>query len=439
METEPRPLPPLAELHLHLYGCIGPENLLRHLANSERVQFEEYEERMQDVFGFVPPVRELVERFREGDQSAVQEFADVFVFSDDDAGSFARFEARGLILWATEPAYDNPNFLEIVDQQGVDFAKGIRADFEAQGVEYAELRTFPCRRLLEQFAMSEEALTLRLAVSLDRRNPGPVWELVKKLALSEHGDALTAIDFCGIEEGFPPKDKAAFFAEVHAFNEAHPERALAILYHVGEVFTDKSIESAIRWVHEAAELGAHRLGHAIALGIDPNAFGSHTRTESVSERIDQINYDLKHKAGLSAAGVVIDDGVLQAELRQLAEKPAGSVVDVHYDDRRLAELVLRQDFAIEAVRQTGAVIEVCPTSNRRVIGLTNPMHHPIHRFLKADLPVVISSDDPGNFGVTLNDELDWVCGAVTGGADLRRKLLQTAWASRSEVLSGRQQ
>ena len=83
------------------------------------------------------------------------------------------------------------------------------------------------------------------------------------------------------------------------FNHRHPERALAILYHVGESFDDKSLESAVRWVHEAAEFGAHRLGHAISLGVDPRLYGNHIRNESVAERIDQLNYDLNHRDGLA--------------------------------------------------------------------------------------------------------------------------------------------
>jgi adenosine deaminase len=83
------------------------------------------------------------------------------------------------------------------------------------------------------------------------------------------------------------------------------------------------------------------------------------------------------------------------------------------------------------------VIEVCPTSNRRIGGIGDPAHHPVHRFLGAGLPVVVSSDDPGIFGTTLATELDWVCENTGGGEELWRTLLETAWNSRSEVLAGR--
>ena len=81
---------------------------------------------------------------------------------------------------------------------------------------------------------------------------------------------------------------------------------------------------------------------------------------------------------------------------------------------------------------------MCPTSNRRIGGIVNPAHHPVNRFLAAGLPVVVGSDDPGNFGITLSDELDWVCQHTGGGAELRQTLSETAWSSRSELLAGRQ-
>ncbi|MCX8214692.1 MAG: hypothetical protein OTJ97_09375, partial [SAR202 cluster bacterium] len=38
-------------------------------------------------------------------------------------------------------------------------------------------------------------------------------------------------------------------------------------------------------VHEAADMGAHHLGHAISLIIDPGVYGAHQRTEPISERV----------------------------------------------------------------------------------------------------------------------------------------------------------
>jgi hypothetical protein len=442
----------LADLHLHFLGSVASRDLLDHLAVSKRIEWDLYEEAMQAAYGTIPPVREIVERHRRGEPDAASVFDEIFVFGDADAGTFERFNAKyGLLSVGSVTAMARlfgSTEAEIAAEVSA-FAAGIRAERRRQGLVYAEQRIMLGRRLeslrdrtaldtlLASYDQPGNGLTERLAVSLHRSDPWAGWERMQELALGPHGSKLVGIDFCSIEEHYPPKDQAAFFAAVRDFNSAHPDRALAILYHVGESFTDKSLESAIRWVQEAAELGAHRLGHAIALGIDPAAFGPHTRIETASERRDQIAYDLRHRAGLRRHNVEIDEVALTAELTRLAALPDDELLAVEYDHARLDNVRRRQDYAMSRIRSTGAVIEVCPTSNRRIGGITNPAYHPVHRFLAARLPVVIATDNPGIFGTTLDAELDWVCDQTGGGAELRRELIETAYNSRAEILSGR--
>ncbi|WP_170220886.1 hypothetical protein [Amycolatopsis cihanbeyliensis] len=78
-----------------------------------------------------------------------------------------------------------------------------------------------------------------------------------------------------------------------------------------------------------------------------------------------------------------------------------------------------------------------PVSTGRSRGITDPAHHPVHRFLSAGLPFVVSSDDPGILATTLHEELEWVCAHTGGGAELRRHLLETARRARAEVHTGR--
>ncbi len=193
----------------------------------------------------------------------------------------------------------------------------------------------------------------------------------------------------------------------------------------------------MRWVQQAAELGAHRLGHAIALGLDPWHFGEHTRTESVAERLDQIAYDLENAAGLAAVGVLVDPARLHEEQGALSLRSPQDTVVVSYDQERLAEVHARQRHAMNRVRTTGAVVEVCPTSNLLIGGITDPTHHPVHRFQTEGVPFVVCSDDPGILNTTLAAELNWVCQQTGGGDQLRAELVRRAWESRSEVLSGR--
>ncbi|WP_433323221.1 hypothetical protein [Spirillospora sp. CA-294931] len=410
----------LADLHLHFHGCVPPRALLDHLARGETVLWDWYESGMEAAYGTVPPTREVVARHRAGDATAAAAFEELFVFGDADAGTFDRFQAKANLLWAASPS------------PLPEYAAAIRAAHRAQGVGHAEYRI-----AADMFAPLHQGGLERFAVTLDRSDPWREWARVREIALGPHGHALTGIDFCGVEEGHPPKELAAFLAAVHDFNAAHPDRALALLVHVGESFGDKSLESAVRWVQDAAELGAHRLGHAIALGVDPARFGPHTRAEPVTERRDQIAYDLRHRDGLRARGVPVDPASLREERARLARLPDTASVTVGYDAARLDEIRRRQRFAIDRIKATGAVIEVCPTSNRRIGGIDDPAHHPVHRFLAEDVPFVVASDDPGIFGVTLRDELDWVVRQTGGGADLRRHLIEAAAAARSENLTGR--
>ncbi|MBF6063283.1 hypothetical protein IU500_17510 [Nocardia terpenica] len=442
---------PLAELHLHLYGCIRPAALLDIMAAAEPqwLYWGDYEKAMLRAYGAIPPTRELLERYRRNDPKAQQEFEEFVVMNEMGTGNFARFLARSTLPAVAsirrKPGGATP--AEIAAEVAAMVAS-IRSDHERQGIAYAEfrcmlgsdLRTEEHRTVVDALLTEyAEGTTERLVLSLDRTDPWPGWERVQELALGPYGHVLVGVDFCGIEEGHPPKEVAELFASIGAFNRAHPDRALAILHHVGESFADKSLESAVRWVQEAAELGAHRLGHAIALGVDPAAYGTHERIESVSERRDQIMYDLQHAAALGGLGVRIDARELRGELADLASLPPDAVIELAYDETRLDEVRLRQYYAITRVRATGAVVEVCPTSNRRIGAITDPAHHPVHRFHAEGLPFVVSSDNPGIFGTSLLEEVDWVCAQIGGGVTLRDELLSRAWRSRSEVLSARAQ
>ena len=117
--------------------------------------------------------------------------------------------------------------------------------------------------------------------------------------------------------------------------------------------------------------------------------------------------------------------------------PGDNRVTIDYDDARLDELRKRQRYAISCVKKSGAVIEVCPTSNRRIGGITRPEHHPVKEFLAGDAPFVIATDDPGIFGITLAEEIAWVKDNHHVREDGIEHIVDLSWCSRSEVLTGR--
>ena len=449
MYTHPRKL---ADLHTHLYGCIHSSDFLEFLRDRE-VDWTAYQSNFQRVYGANPPIVDILERCRRGVAGSRDDFARLFVFGDDDAGNFDRFQAKydmlnhgGSSVGFSRGEVPLPVFIDEV----CGFIRKIIARQKRQNVGYIEQRMnlgkkFTqaqsnefVRAMLETYSEYEASdIQPRLAISLARDNPWPEWETVQRAALGPSGHLLTGIDFCYLEEGHPPKDQRELFDAVKDFNRRHPERALAILYHVGESFNDKSLESAVRWVHEAAELGAHRLGHAISLGVDPDRFGEHSRSESVAERIDQLRYDLRHREGLAKFGVHVDVPKVTEELDRIGALPMDHQLTIEYDEEKLDELGRRQRYAIGCIRELGAVIEVCPTSNRRIGGINRPEHHPVKQFVANNAPFVIASDDPGIFGTTLADEIAWVSERHQLPDDAMEHIVDLSWSSRSEVLTGR--
>lgn len=451
--SAPHPKPSLCELHVHVGGCIRAEDIL-HLISGRETDWGPYEAAFIKAYDREPALRPLLAEIASGVPGARARFCEHFTFGDADAGDFDRFSAHfQLISCATSLSQRvlAGGFPPAVQAECRFLVGRIAAACREQGIGHIEIRFLignpipPAVRravyrfMLERFlAESCDGLVMRLAPTLPRDDPWPAWAAVRELALTELGEALVGIDFCHIEEGHPPRGKALLADELRRFNREHPRRALALLYHVGESYRDKSVESAIRWCDEAATLlGAHRLGHAIALGIAPGHHAEAVRLESVAERRDQIVYDLAHVDELRAHGVRIDPDALRREASDLAAADPAALTEQTYDGRRIAEVGLRQAFAIGRVRAAGAIAEVCPTSNRRIAGFIRPEVHQVHRFAQLELPFVVASDDPGILGTTLADELAWI-GTHAGHDDTAlARLAARAWECRSEVLTGR--
>ena len=444
--------PKLADLHLHLYGSIHWQEFFNFLKNRS-VDWSAYESVFQEVYGEVPPIRQILDRSRIGDPESEKEFRKLFVFQDEDGGNFARFQAKYNMLaagsaWSTFSRGDVA--LSEVAEEVSHFMRQILERQLKEDISYAEQRMTlnprftqtQARELLHKMLgtyheYEGSKIQPRLAISLSRDDPWVHWEVIKEIALGRYGHLLTAIDFCFFEEGYPPKGKREFFQAVKDFNFRYPERALAVLYHVGQSFADKSLESGVRWVHEAAELGAHRLGHAIALGISPHMYGVHSRGETAEERIDQLHYDLRYQEGLSKLGVPVDAPAISREMEQLRNLPQNIHVTIEYDERKVEEVSLRQRFAAECIRDLGSIIEVCPTSNRRIGGIVEDRYHPLRQFVDFGLPFVVGSDDPGIFDTTLSREIEFATAIADLPAQSFDEIAERSWRCRSEVLTGR--
>ena len=406
------------ELHLHVLGAYDTQAMVD-LGRSC------YEDVDWDEDDFLQTYNRLCHQsidpealFRAALESpeGMEELRRAYVYTEDDGGDFDRWEIKNRLFLCVWGYYR---------RQGKDheLLQNMLERHVGSGMRYVEYRCGSgmggflywhelCARVLSE--VTKDDFTARYIISIPRYAPMDAYGLLRQL-LSEHPELLATIvgvDFASVEEGNPPKDVLPFFEKLRRDNAAHPEEALDAVYHVGESYFDKSIESAVRWCHEVAEMGAKRIGHGIALGLDPAVAVARRaqahEVEPVSERLDQISYDLQRVDELSQFGVIVDEAALSAERKKLHQLSPDELVERPYDDARLEQVRRRQRFALEQMVSLGTVIECCPTSNLRIGGVPEPKHHPVYQFLKTDINLVICTDDPGGFEVTLPEEVDWV-------------------------------
>ena len=346
-------------------------------------------------------------------------FKEHYIYTKKDGGDFGRFQAKFNLI--TSLLKHPPKRQELL----------IKAFFKAHMTGIAkrvsplsntvaavvgkrenihQLSPHPCSNPLKRIAKQHNRAL--------HHQPAPLGRRARlRMGARTHGrkpeliPTIVGIDFAHVEEGYPPKNNRALFQRVHKDNQQRPERALEITYHVGESYFDKSLESAIRWCHEVAEMGARRLGHATALGLDPAVAiarrpDAHAK-EQISERLDQIAYDLTHASELSTFDIKVNASALQTERQTLKNRAPDEIVERPYNPQRLEEIRNRQQFVLNRLTQLGTVIETCPTSNLRIGGVPDPAHHPIHTFLKSNVNLVIGADDPGIFDSPLASEIDW--------------------------------
>lgn len=424
LPTDPLAANKACELHVHVGGCFSAEDIVE-LATPyyDAIDWSVFVDAYDAAFGLRPDPADWFRRAASGDLDLLATVRQHFVFTEADGPDFARFQARFNLLIAVFRHY-----LRHVPAGEYIGPRRALAHHRDRGVRYVELRAnymktddpegyLHFHRVNAESCRDEciDGFEARYVPSLPREAPGPAYDLLQNW-LDGDGHHLRpwipGVDFCAVEEGFPPRGAQAVVRRILDDGAADPDRALEVLYHVGEIYFDKSLESAVRWCHEAAAMGARRLGHCTALGLDPAAAaarrgGSHTE-ELVSERLDQIDYDLQHRKGLEDAGIDIDGAALTAEREQLRSLAPDASVERSYDENRLEQIRRRQTFALQQITQQGTVIESCPSSNMRLGSVPSADLHPVHRFIESDVDLVIGADDPGIFDSPLRAEVDWV-------------------------------
>jgi hypothetical protein len=423
------------DLHTHLYGSLEIDDL-RYLASRNRPRWEIYRVSYRKTYRTEPDLANLFATNGDRDRKIRSHYYML------EQGDFARFQTSFdfvIALSSTEPE----ELFEIVSRVCSRYCS------------FAEYRMmFPLTLTDSQFEERVQALCeavslqnrhygeprAKIALSLSRENEllERQYQSLRKLqSISDSvRDELVAVDFCAMEEGYPPLDKVPFIKRLLEENLGDPARALALLYHAGESFADKSVESAVRWVVQAARAGAHRIGHAIALGINPALYTGSVRTETLHERRDHIRFEIENVSSLKDAGYGADESALRGELESYRDRNGEERIRLSYDTQRVGKLNALQNWAMSEVRKSGAVIEICPTSNLRIAGLGAMRNHPVQRFVRAGLNVVVGTDDPGILRTDMGCELSLLQEAGLEPMEIQR-MVDNSFSAKSERLSGR--
>lgn len=421
------------ELHSHLYGCLQTDDL-RWLASINEPRWNIFSDSYRSVYGKSPNIDRIFDPSTEG---AIL-LDNYYYFS---GGSFAAFQTCFDLVIALSRT--TPEELQEISRRVLSRQSGYveqRMMFSPMTpVELYKEKVLALCQAFSEVELSRSDITPRIAMSVCRDNSrGEIEYTALRDLQGQNAEVrrfLTGLDFCAKEEGFPPSEKIGFFEKILQDNKDDPRSALAILYHVGESYTDKSVESAVRWIVQAARQGAHRLGHAIALGINPQFYKERTILEIPSERIAQIDFEIENAESLKEMDCTIDLDRLISEKKKL-ENSESSVAAV-YDEDRLRSLQLFQNWAMMEIKKTAAAIESCPTSNLLIANLKTEKNHPLSRFLQNDLKVVIGSDDPGILRTSLEMEFEKISGWEGIDPNVIQNLKKQAENSISEIVSGR--
>ncbi|MBK8398831.1 MAG: adenosine deaminase [Leptospiraceae bacterium] len=400
----------LLDLHNHLYGSLTAETLFEIGKRNPKPRWNLFTDLYEKLYGKVFRTENF---FR--DYSDLSRFQDLYFFNKP--APFIEFQSKFNLIIA----------LSKFDEEEIKFvAKEVVLEHATQGVEFAEYRIMYAPNATKEIYFSK---TLAACEGLRLGELASQSKIQAKTILSLHRDGnfqeqykwlkellaesdlvrkyLVGIDFCFIEEGFPPCDKKFFFEKVLEDNEKNPHLALSILYHVGESYADKTPKSAVRWVGESAIWGAHRLGHCIALGINPETFANKNIYETAKERIEQIKFEIQNYEKLKPFGVTSDYSKLKQELELLIHKNPEEKILFTINKKYIDELNTFQEFTMTLIRdESKSVIECCPTSNILIGMIPDWKQHPIRRFVDHNLRVTISSDDPGIFDTSLQKEYE---------------------------------
>jgi adenosine deaminase len=435
------------ELHLHLYGCLTPKDIFELGKNRYQIRapaLEWFANEYEKHAGSRPRWADYWQQ-----SSGIDLITRDFLATK--SMSFPEFQARFNLMIALLPTTEHA--ITVLDQ--------IVPEHVKQGIEYSEFRIFvppllDHGQLRSYFEMLADGCAKsnsdyrgshisRVILSVSR-NPKifmQQYQVLKELQTTSKNAAveITGLDFCGAEEGNPPEQLKQVFELIHDDNRKFPSHALAILYHVGESFDAMSIFSALRWIHESAQMGAHRLGHALAAGIGIGNAGRFADGQSFCEPIHEAQNILNFLKNTVRENNDLRDQALfleQAFKDALVKTLGKDRLDFNWNAELRSAASAIQQWTLDQLAISSTIVETCPTSNKIIGRIDQQADLPVFQFSKKNVPFIVSSDDPGIFATTLAQE-ELICRSENRiTSDQMLKVAENNQQFRAGILAGRE-
>jgi len=204
-----------------------------------------------------------------------------------------------------------------------------------------------------------------------------------------HAEGLTYVELRGSPHKYRPQDPAAFLVELRAAIE----RARADLDKAPQVgfiwILDRRQRAEMPQVIEQA-VAAHGHLHGFLLGLDLAGDEGTQRPEELARHFTP--------AFRECLRITIHAGEGES-----AENIWQAAYHLHADRIGHGLTILDNPRLTERLRDRGIAIELCPTSNREVVGFRDPEQvpsaalrdYPLRGLLEAGLPVTLCTDNPG--------------------------------------------
>ena len=394
------------DLHVHLHGCLYAQDLWeigKDVYKSRKSWLDWYAKEYLNAWGRKP---NYLNYWESSEGLALLEKDYYFL----EQNPFHRFQACFNLIVALCP----------IHVRQFDLQKKIIVHMAQSGLRYFEARTLIPARFTKQessqyligLCQCVQALNRELSMktclvfALDRGDEKLAlfqYTLIREM-MKQHKfieDLIHGIDFHGQEEGYPPKEKRTFIARIHRDNLQ--SKPLKILYHVGESFTDTGMISAMLWIWELIQLKVDRIGHGIALGLDPENLRDHVVFESKTEYIDTLNWLMVNQTLFKSHGFDVSTKELEKQLNSLRSSSV-ELVEIVYDSSYIERCATLQRALAAIIKKLPMIFESCPSSNQRIGQVKQQSFHPLKFFHDHELKYVICSDDPGIFKTSLKKE-----------------------------------